>query len=71
MPKEGTHCICFSVILIDSVFKINKNYYSQVFLEECKYIVKKNKTNKFIDKDLKSFFSWRGFWRKKWCKLKY
>ena len=33
MPKEGTHCICFSVILTDSVFKINKNYYSQVFLE--------------------------------------
>ena len=26
MPKEGSHCICLSVILIDSVFKTDKNY---------------------------------------------
>ena len=26
MPKEGLHCICLSAILIDSVFKISKNY---------------------------------------------
>ena len=29
-----------SVILIDSVYRTGKNYYPQVFLEECKYIVK-------------------------------
>ena len=29
--KEGFHCICLSVILIDSVFKIGKTYYPQVF----------------------------------------
>ena len=32
-PKEGSHCICLSVILIKSVFKVGKNYCSQVFLE--------------------------------------
>ena len=41
IPKEGgSHCICQSVILIDAAFKMGKNYYPQVFLEECKYTVK-------------------------------
>ena len=40
MPKENSHCICLSVVMIDSVFKIYKNYYPQEFLEEYKYIVK-------------------------------
>ena len=43
MPKEGSHCICLSVILIDSVFEMGKNYYPQVLLEECKYIVKEKR----------------------------
>ena len=30
MPKEGSHCVCLSVVLIESVFKTGKNYYSQV-----------------------------------------
>ena len=41
IPKESSHCICLSVIMIDSVFKIVKNYYAQFFLEDCKYIVKR------------------------------
>ena len=36
IPKEGSQFICLSVILIDSEFKTGKNYYPQVFLEECK-----------------------------------
>ena len=43
MPKEGSKCICLSVILVDSVYKKDKNYYPQVFLEECKYVVKEKK----------------------------
>ena len=27
IPKEGSQCICLSVILIDSVFRSGKNYY--------------------------------------------
>ena len=32
LPKETSLCICLSVILIDSVFRIGKNHYLQVFL---------------------------------------
>ena len=42
IPKESSQCICLSVILIDSVFGACKNYYPQVFLEECKYVKEKN-----------------------------
>ena len=40
LPKQGPQFICLSVILIDSVFRTGKSYYSQVFLEECKYVIK-------------------------------
>ena len=40
ISKEGSQFICLSVILIDSVFTTGKNYYRQVFLEECKHVVK-------------------------------
>ena len=43
IPREGSQFICLSVILIDSVFRTGKNYYPQVFLDECKYVVKEKK----------------------------
>ena len=43
MPEEGSHCICLSMILIDYVFRSGKNYFSQVLLEEYKYIVKEKR----------------------------
>lgn len=39
-PKGNFHCVCLSMVLIDSVFKTGKSYYTQVLLEECKYVVK-------------------------------
>lgn len=45
MLKEGSHCICLSVILIDSAFKI---FYPSVFLEECKSIVKEKAVTRHI-----------------------
>ena len=41
------------MILIDSVFRTGKNYYPQVFLEECKYVVKEKKIPKYITGDIK------------------
>ena len=41
--KEGSQCICLSVILIDLVYRKAKDYYPQVFLGECKYVVKKKR----------------------------
>ena len=48
IPREGSQFICLSVILINSVFKTGKNYYPQVYLEECKYVVKEKKILKYI-----------------------
>ena len=52
MPKGCSHFVSLSLILVDSVFKIDKNYYSQVFLGDCKYVVKENKMSKFINNEL-------------------
>lgn len=38
-PKEGSHFIYLSVVLIDSVFKMVKGHCPQVSLKECEYIV--------------------------------
>ena len=53
IPKEGSQFICLSGILIDSVFRTDKNYYPQVFLEECKYVVKEKRIPKYIIDDTK------------------
>ena len=54
MPKEKAPCKCISTILIDSVIKTNKKYYSQTLLEECKYIQEKIKIENYIDEDLEN-----------------
>ena len=38
--------------MIDSVFRTGNNYYSQVSLEECKYVIKEKKMSKFIIDDI-------------------
>ena len=43
IPREGSLFIGLSIILIDSVFRTGKNFYPQVLLEECKYVVKEKK----------------------------
>ena len=52
--KEGAHHTCIACISIDSVMKMEKNNYPQVYLEECKYKVKKRKMPGFIDVELES-----------------
>ena len=43
MPKENMHYTCIACITIDSVMRIDKKNHPQVYLEECKYRVKKHK----------------------------
>ena len=43
IPKEGSQCICLSVIWIGSVIKTGKNYFLQVCLEQCKHVLKEKK----------------------------
>ena len=38
--------------MIDSVFRTGKNYYPQVFLEECKYIAKEKKIPMYLINDI-------------------
>ena len=52
ISEESNHCVCLSVTLLDSVYKIGKSYYPQVYLEECKYVAKENKVAKYVDADL-------------------
>ena len=45
--------MCLSVILLDPIFvDSDKEYYSQISLEECKYAIKDRKINT-INEDLK------------------
>ena len=43
--------------MLDSVVKVGKKYYPQVFLEECKYVKRKNKMFNYINDDLEMTFS--------------
>ena len=54
MAKEKGPCKCLSIIMLDSVIKANKKYYPQTFLEECKYVQEKIKTENYIDEDLET-----------------
>ena len=38
--------------MLESVVKVGKKYYPQVFLEKCKYVKRKNKTFNYINDDL-------------------
>ena len=41
IAKYHECCACLSVILLDSVVNVDQKHYPQIFLEECKYVVKK------------------------------
>ena len=68
MPKEDSSCVCLSVILIDSVFKIFKNNYPQMFLKEFKNIVKEKEVTRHITAEPEwwFFFSTRVFFHRHW-----
>ena len=52
--EDNKYCACLSVILLDSIFvNSNKEYYPQIFLEECKYAIKDRKIINTINEDLK------------------
>ena len=54
VPKENKHYTCIACITIDSVMRMEKKNYPQVYLEECKYRMKKTKMTKFIEAELES-----------------
>ena len=54
VPKENEHYTCIACITIDSAMRIEKKNYRQVYLEECKYKIKKTKMTNFIKAELES-----------------
>ena len=66
MPKENEHYACVARITIDSVMIMEKKNYLQVYLEECKYRMKKTNMRKFTEAELQSQ-SWNHrIWVKIW-----
>ena len=43
---------CLSLIILDSVIRVNKKYYPQALLEESKYVITKNKMKNLVNNDL-------------------
>ena len=54
VPKENLHFTCIACIIIDSVMRMEKKNYPQVYLERCKYKIKKIQMSKFINTELES-----------------
>ena len=52
IPKERIHYVCISAICILSVLRTNKKNDPQVYLEQCKYKVKKRELVGFIDDEV-------------------
>ena len=48
------HYTCIACITTDSVMRMEKKNFPQVYLEECKYKIKKTRMTKFINTELKS-----------------
>ena len=48
------HYTCIACITIDSVMKMDKNYFPRVYLEECKYKIKKIQMPRFVNTELDS-----------------
>ena len=53
IQKENILCTCIACIIIDSVTKMHKKNYPQVYLE-CKYRLKKLQMSRFINTELDS-----------------
>ena len=52
VPKENASYKCLSLIMLNSIIRVNKKYYPQTLLEECKDEIKKNKMENLIKDNL-------------------
>ena len=53
MPRENIYCSWIACKTIDSVINFNEKNHPQVYLEECKYRIKKTQMPKLIKNELK------------------
>ena len=52
IPKERVEYVSIACISVDSVLRVDKKNYPQVYLEQCKYKMKKKELKSFIDYDM-------------------
>ena len=52
IPEEKIEYVCIACISNDSVLKVDGKYYPQVYLEQCKYKVKKRQIKNLIDYEI-------------------
>ena len=52
LSKEDSHCICLSVISVDSIFKMGKRIFFSSVFRRIKYIIQEKKINKYINNGL-------------------
>ena len=52
IPEEKVEYTCLSCISVDSVLKIDKMWFPQVYLEQCKYKAKDRKIKSLIDYEI-------------------
>ena len=52
IPKEKIYYIYIPAVCIDSILSVDKKNYPQVYLEQCKYKIKKRELVSFIDDEV-------------------
>ena len=53
IPNDKEYCAFLSVIILDFIFvNLNKDYYPQIVLEECKYAIKDKQILNTINENL-------------------
>ena len=57
VSKQNDSYRCLSLIMLDSIEKVNKSYYPQTLLEERKYEIKRTKIENLINDDFKKSLS--------------
>ena len=50
--KHKVHYVCIAAICIDSILRTDKKNYPQVYLEQCKYKIKKKELVSIIDDEV-------------------
>ena len=52
IPEKKVEYTCLACISIDSVLKVDKNWYPQIYLEQCKYQKKKREIKHLTDYEI-------------------
>ena len=52
IPRERIHYVCIPAVCTDTILKVDKKNYPQVYLEQCKCKIKKKELVSLIDDEV-------------------